>query len=158
DRLPPQMHLIVTTRADPPLPLARWRARGRLREVRAADLRFAEAETSVFLNDRMGLGLSPEDLASLGARTEGWITGLQLAAIGIKGRGDAGEFVRAFADDDRYALDYLAEEVLNHQPEPVQRFLLRTSVLGRLGGGLCDAVTGEPGGREVLERLEKANL
>src|SRR5262249_49482366 len=148
EHLPLHFHLLLTTRADPPLPLARWRARGRMREVRAADLRFAEDETAAFLNERMGLGLSPEDVAALAPRAEGWITGLQLAAISLRCRDDPSEFVREFAGDDRYVLDYLTEEVLQQQPEPVQRFLLRTSVLGRLGGALCDAVTGESDGRE----------
>lgn len=158
EHLPGRMHLVMTTRADPPLPLARWRARGRMREVRAADLRFAADETAAFLNERMGLSLSDEDLAALAARTEGWITGLQLAAISLQDRDDASEFVREFAGDDRYVLDYLTEEVLRHQPEPVQRFMLRTSILGRLSAPLCDAVTGETDGRATLERLETANL
>ncbi len=158
EHLPPCLDLVVTTRADPPLPLARWRARGKLHEVRAVDLRFAEDETAMFFNERMGLDLSATDLAALATRTEGWITGLQLAAISLRSHADASEFVREFAGDDRYVLDYLAEEVLQRQPEPVQQFLLRTSVLGRLGGALCDAVTGEGDGREMLERLEKANL
>lgn len=158
EHLPPRLHVLLTTRADPPLPLARWRARGRMSEVRAVDLRFAEDETAAFFNERMGLGLSDEDLSALATRTEGWITGLQLAAIRLRSQGDASEFVRAFAGDDRYVLDYLAEEVLQRQPRPVQQFLLRTSVLGRLRSDLCDAVTGESDGRDMLEWLERENL
>ena len=158
EHLPPQLHLVITTRSDPPFPLARWRARGRMHEVRAADLRFETDETEAFLNNRMGLHLSSEDLTALTTRTEGWITGLQLAAISLRSRGDASEFVRAFAGDDRFVLDYLAEEVLHRQPDDVQRFLLRSSVLGRLGASLCDAVTEEGNAREMLERLERENL
>ncbi len=155
---PPQLHLIITSRADPPMPLARWRARSELMELRAADLRFDAVEAATFLNEKMGLGLSAEDVAILEARTEGWITGLQLAALSLQGHEDASSFVRAFAGDDRFVLDYLMEEVLHRQPEGVQRFLLQTSILNRLTGPLCDFVRDQSDSQEMLERLEKANL
>jgi LuxR family maltose regulon positive regulatory protein len=158
ERLPPNLVFVIATRTDPPFPLARWRARGWLREFRIADLRFEDDEAAAFLNGIVGLGLAPADLAALEERTEGWIAGLQLAALSLKGREDASEFVRAFAGDDRYVLDYLVDEVLDRQPAPVQEFLLRTSVLRRLCGPLCDEVTGGAEGRSTLERLERGNL
>jgi len=136
---PPQMHLIVSSRADPPWPLARWRARGQIVELRTDDLRFDAAETAAFLNDAMGLDLSPHDVATLDARTEGWIAGLQLAALSMRGR-DASAFVQAFGGSHRFILDYLMEEVLDRQSAPIQQFLLQTSILGRLTASLCDAV------------------
>jgi LuxR family maltose regulon positive regulatory protein len=136
---PPQMHLAVASRADPPWPLARWRARGQLFELRADDLRFTSEETATFLNETMGLDLSPEDIAALGTRTEGWVTGLQLAALSMQGR-DTKSFVRAFSGSHRFILDYLVEEVLDHQPADIQGFLLQTSILERLTASLCDAV------------------
>ena len=158
ERLPEGVRLVVTTRADPPLPLAGLRARGALAEVRAADLRFAPAEAGAYLNDVMGLGLAPADVATLDARTEGWIAALQLAALSMRGRDDAAAFVADFAGDDRFVLDYLAGEVLDRQPDDVRAFLLRTSILGRLTGPLCDAVTGGRGGAATLTGLERANL
>ena len=140
NHLPPQMHLIITTREDPQLPLARYRARGQLTELRAADLRFTPDEAAAFLNQVMGLDLSAEDVTSLETRTEGWIAGLQLAALSLQGREDASGFIRAFAGDNRYIVDYLVEEVLQRQPEHVRSFLLETSILDRLSGPLCDAV------------------
>jgi LuxR family maltose regulon positive regulatory protein len=158
DRLPPRMHLVIATRSDPPLPLARLRARGELTELRAADLRFTPDEAAAFLNQVMALDLSPEDVAALEQRTEGWIAGLRLAALSVQGREDAHGFVAAFAGDNRYIVDFLVEEVLHRQPEPVRRFLLQTSILDRLTGSLCDAVTDGEGGRAVLEMLERRNL
>ena len=143
EHLPPQMHLVIATREDPHLPLARLRARGQLTELRAADLRFTPAEAAGFLNQVMGLDLSAEDIAALETRTEGWIAGLQLAALSMQGNEDVSGFIRAFAGDHRYIVDYLVEEVLKRQPEPVRRFLLQTAILDRLSGSLCDAVTGE---------------
>jgi len=141
--LPPQMHLIISSRADPPLPLARLRSLGQLNELRAADLRFIPDEVTAFLNGVMGLGLSADDVASLETRTEGWIAGLQLAALSMQGRGAerASGFIETFTGSHRYVLDYLIEEVLHQQPADVQRFLLQTSVLDRMTGPLCDAVT-----------------
>jgi LuxR family maltose regulon positive regulatory protein len=162
EHLPPQLHLIISTRADPPLPLARLRARGQLSEIRAADLRFSAAETAVFLTQALGPQLSAQVISALEARTEGWIVGLQLAALSLQGRPDISGFVETFAGSHRYIVDYLLEEVLAQQPEPVQNFLLQTAILERLQGALCDAVLGEPGaaasGQAMLEHLEQANL
>ncbi len=158
DHLPPQLRLVIAGRADPPLPLARMRSRGELAEVRAADLRFTPDEAAAYLNGAMGLALTAPDVAALEGRTEGWIAALQLAALSMQGRSDVAGFIAGFAGDDRYIVDYLAEEVLARRPEAVRRFLRRTSVLSRLGGPLCDAVTGEDGGRARLAELERANL
>ena len=158
EHLPPQMHLVITTREDPNLPLARLRARGQLTELRAADLRFTPAEAAEFLNQVMGLNLSAEDIAALETRTEGWIAGLQLAALSTRGREDVHGFIRAFAGDNRYIVDYLVEEVLQRQSERVRSFLLQTSILDWLSGPLCDAVTGQEGGNVLLETLERGNL
>src|SRR5437588_5458158 len=158
EHLPPQMHLVIATREDPPLPLARLRARGHLTEVRAADLRFTPSEAAAFLNQVMGLDLSAEDIAALERRTEGWIAGLQLAALSLQGHQDVPAFIRAFAGDHRYIVDYLVEEVLQRQPEPVRSFLLQTSILDRLNGSLCDAVTGQEEGNARLEALERGNF
>lgn len=158
DHLPPQMHLVITTREDPNLPLSRLRVRGRLTELRTADLRFTQAEAARFLNQVMGLDLSEADVAALGARTEGWIAGLQLAALSMQGRSDVHEFIQSFAGDNRYVVDYLVEEVLQRQPEHVGPFLLQTSILDRLSGPLCAAVTGQKDAKEVLEGLERGNL
>jgi LuxR family maltose regulon positive regulatory protein len=129
ENLPPQMHLVIATREDPRLPLARWRARGHLTELRAAELRFTPAEATEFLERAMGLDLSPEDIAALDARTEGWIAGLQMAAISIQGIPDAPGFIRSFTGSHRFVLDYLLEEVLERQPFEVRTFLLRTAAL-----------------------------
>lgn len=158
EHLPGQMHLLVTTREDPDLPLARMRVRDHMVEIRASDLRFTAEESAAFLNEVMDLGLSADDVAALDTRTEGWIAGLQLAALSMQGRDDASSFIRAFAGDHRYVVDYLVEEVLARQPERVRSFLLRTSVLERLCGSLCDAVTGQEGGGALLETLERGNL
>jgi LuxR family maltose regulon positive regulatory protein len=158
EHLPPQMHLVIATREDPHLPLARLRARGQLTELRAADLRFTPAEAAEFLNQVMELNLRDADIASLEARTEGWIAGLQLAAISMQGRSDIPGFIQAFTGSHRFVLDYLVEEVLQRQPERVGSFLLQTSILDRLCGPLCDSVTGQEGGRGMLEALERDNL
>lgn len=158
DHLPPQMHVVVATRSDPPLALARLRGRGELTELRATDLRFTPDEAAAFLNESMGLGLPVADVAALERRTEGWIAGLQLAALSMQGREDVSGFVQAFAGDDRYIVDYLVEEVLQRQPPHIRGFLLQTSILDRLSGPLCDAVTGRDDGRELLETLERDNL
>ena len=158
DHLPPRLHLVIASRADPALPLARMRARGELVEIRAADLRFTSEEAAAYLNDMMGLALTAQDVAALEGRTEGWIAALQLAALSMQGRDDNAGFIAAFAGDDRYIVDYLAEEVLQRQPEQVQDFLLQTSVLDRLSGSLCDAVTGQTGGKATLEALDRGNL
>jgi LuxR family maltose regulon positive regulatory protein len=158
EHLPLRMHLVIATREDPNLPLARLRARGQLSELRAADLRFTTSEAAEFLKGVMGLNLSPEDIAALETRTEGWIAGLQLAALSMRGREDVPSFIRAFAGDNRYIVDYLVEEVLQRQPERIRSFLLQTSILERLSGPLCDAVTGQEDGRGMLEALERGNF
>ena len=160
EHLPPQMHLVIATREDPQLPLARLRARGQLTELRAADLRFTPSEAAEFLNQVMGLDLSAEDIAALETRTEGWIAGLQLAALSMQGHQDATSFIQSFTGSHHFVLDYLVEEVLHQQPESVQTFLLRTSILDRLCGPLCDAVLLDPSasGQATLEYLERANL
>ena len=158
DHLPPRMHVVIASRSDPGLPLARLRGRGEMTELRAADLRFSAGEAAAFLNEMMGLELAPSDVAALETRTEGWIAGLQLAALSMRGREDIPEFIRAFAGDDRYIVDYLMEEVLQRQPERVRSFLLQTSILDRLSGPLCDAVTGQETGKAMLETLERDNL
>ncbi|TDW77439.1 LuxR C-terminal-related transcriptional regulator [Kribbella pratensis] len=155
DHLPPQLHLLISTRADPALPLARLRARGELVEVRAADLRFTLEEVSSYFT---GMGLDADAIATLEERTEGWIAALGLAALSLRGRSDATGFINDFAGDDRYIVDYLVDEVLDREPAQVRRFLLETSIVDRLTGSLCDAVTGQPGGRAMLESLERQNL
>jgi LuxR family maltose regulon positive regulatory protein len=170
DHLPPNLHLVIVTRADPPLPIPRLRGRGQLTELRQSDLRFTSAEAADFLNARVGLNLSPEDIAALETRTEGWIAGLQMAALALQVRTpiekqeDVAVYVRAFTGSDRYILDYLVEEVVQRQTEHIQTFLLQTSILDRLTASLCDAVrdalpmTGEPSGQQILEHLERNNL
>jgi LuxR family maltose regulon positive regulatory protein len=189
DHLPPAggLHLVVTGRTDPPLPLSRLRGRGQLNELHAADLRFTPEEVSIFFNQVMGLGLSAQDVTALEARTEGWIVGLQMAALAIMGRSPefidqvgvptshhplitTAEFIHSFTDSHRFVMDYLTDEVLLQQPREVQTFLLQTSILDRLCGPLCDAVCpqgtivpamleGErPSAQDMLERLEAANL
>jgi LuxR family maltose regulon positive regulatory protein len=160
EHLPSQMHLVIATREDPQLPLARLRARGQMTELRAADLRFTPSEAAGFLKGVMGLNLSEEDIAALETRTEGWIAGLQLAAISMQGHEDAASFIRSFTGSHHFVLDYLVEEVLQQQPESVQAFLLRTSILDHLCGPLCDAVLLDPSasGQETLEYIERANL
>jgi LuxR family maltose regulon positive regulatory protein len=156
--LPPQVRVILSTREDPPLPLALLRARRELLELRASDLRFTPQEAAAFLNTCMGLDLPASDLAALEARTEGWAAGLQLAALSMQGVDDVGGFIRGFAGSHRYVFDYLAQEVLERQPPPVRDFLLQTAILERLNGPLCDAVTGGTDGQAMLEQLEQANL
>jgi len=160
EHLPPQMHLVIATREDPQLPLARLRARSHLTELRATDLRFTPSEAAAFLNQGMGLTLSAQDIAALEDRTEGWIAGLQLAALSMQGHEDATSFITSFTGSHHFVLDYLVEEVLQQQPESIQTFLLRTSILDRLCGSLCDAVLLNPSvsGQEILEYIEHANL
>jgi LuxR family maltose regulon positive regulatory protein len=175
DNLPEQLHMVIATRADPPLPIARLRSRGQLTQVRADDLRFTPIEAATFLNDVMGLGLEPDDITAIEARTEGWAAGLHLAALSMQERKDTHAFVDAFASGHQYVLEYLIEEVLSRQKEPVQRFLLQTSILDRMCAPLCDAVVGEIGdwrlevgnrqspvsnlqSRHVLDYLESSNL
>ena len=156
--LPAQVHVVLSTRADPDLPLARWRVRGELVEIRAADLRFTSDEAAAYLNEATGLRLTPGDVEVLEERTEGWIAALQLAAISLQGRDDASSFIARFAGNDRYLVDYLVEEVLTHQSEPVREFLLHSAVLDRLTGPLCDVVVGRADSSEMLATLDRANL
>lgn len=160
EHLPPQMHLVIATREDPHLPLARLRVRSQLTELRATDLRFTPTEAAGFLNQVMGLDLSAEDIAALETRTEGWIAGLQLAAISMQGHKDSTSFIKSFNGSHHFVMDYLVEEVLQQQPDSIQTFLLCTSVLDRLCGPLCDAVLFDPSaaGQETLEYLQQANL
>jgi LuxR family maltose regulon positive regulatory protein len=158
EHLPQQMHLVLSSRTDPPLSLARLRARGQLTEVRVAELRLSVDEAEVFLQEVMGLELSPDAVAALEHRTEGWVAGLQLAALSLEDKADVPAFLAGFSGSHRFILDYLSEEVLSRQPAPLQSFLLYTSILDRLTGSLCDTVTDQQGSREVLEVLERANL
>jgi LuxR family maltose regulon positive regulatory protein len=158
DHLPPQVHLVIATRQDPQLPLGRLRAQDQLTELRAADLRFSNEEAGDFLNRLMGLDLSPEEIAELDTRTEGWIAGLQLAAISMQGSDDIQGFIHSFQGSHRLVLDFLIEEVLGQQPEKIQNFLLHTSILNRLTGPLCDALTDQENSQETLARLDRANL
>ena len=158
ERLPPGLRVVLASRADPPLPLARLRARGQLAELRAAELRFTLEETAAFLRETTGLALPAASLATLQDRTEGWAAGVQLAALSLQGHADPAGFVATFAGSHRYVLDYLTQEVLARQPEQVVGFLLETSILERLSGPLCDAVTGRTDSQGLLEALERANL
>ncbi len=170
--MPPSLHLVIITRVDPPLPLPRWRARGQMSEIRQVDLRFTAEEAATFLNEVMGLSLTARHVELLEARTEGWIAGLQMAALKIRGRDDKADFIAAFSGSNRFILDYLTEEVIRGLPDDLQQFLLQTSILGRLTGPLCDAVrfgetpsgsegtpiTGQEEGWATLERVEASNL
>jgi LuxR family transcriptional regulator, maltose regulon positive regulatory protein len=159
EHLPPHVHVVVSTRADPGLPLARLRVRGDLIEIRSADLRFTAEEAAAYLNDVMHLGLSAADAATLERKTEGWIAALQLAVLSLEGRDDAAAFIEDFAGSGRYVVDYLVDEVLARLPDDLRDFLMTTSVLRRMSAPLCDAVTGEKGsGRKMLDRLERQNL
>ena len=155
---PHNLHLVISTRVDPPLPVFRLRARGHLAELRTDDLRFTPSEAVTFLNTVMGLDLTPADVEVLETRTEGWIVGLQLAALSLQGRTDAHQFIAAFSGGHHYVLEYLTEEVVRRQPESVRRFLMETSVLHRLCGSLCDALTGESDGNDMLADLQRRNL
>jgi LuxR family maltose regulon positive regulatory protein len=158
ENLPEQMHMIIATRSDPPLPLARVRSQNLLTELRAADLSFSADETTSLFNQSLNLQLSTRDIQLLETRTEGWAAGLQLAALSLQGRQDPSDFIRGFKGDNRYIADYLTEEVLSRQPEHLRNFLLQTSIIGRLSGPLCDAVTDQENSRQMLNTLEKANL
>ena len=159
DNQPPQMHLVITTREDPALPLSRLRVRGQLSEIRAADLRFTAEEASEFLNTAMGLKLSSDDVIALEQRTEGWIAGLQLAAISMQSQPDTAAFIQSFTGSHHFVLDYLIEEVLSHQPRHIQDFLLKTSILERLNGSLCAAILqDDENASATLEHIRQANL
>ncbi|HWI64249.1 MAG TPA: LuxR C-terminal-related transcriptional regulator [Symbiobacteriaceae bacterium] len=158
EHLPPGLRLVVLTRSDPPWPLARLRAHKLMAELRSADLRFTAEEAAAFLNRTIGLELAVADIAALERRTEGWVAALQMVALSLEGHTDPRGFIAAFSGDNRYIADYLAEEVIARQPEPVQEFLLGTAILSRLTATLCEAVTGQAGGQAMLERIERSNL
>ena len=158
DNMPSQIHLVITSREDPSLPLARYRVRGQLTELRAADLRFTPEETGAFLNQMMNLNLSAENIAALETRTEGWVAGLQLAALSIQGRENIASFIQAFTGNHRFVLDYLVEEVLQRQFKQIRSFLLQTAILDRFCAPLCNAVTQQEDGKEMLDILERSNL
>ncbi len=158
DNLPGQLHLVIATRANPPFPLARWRVQRALAEIREGDLRFRDDESEMFLQEAAGASLTPAQVAAIAQRTEGWIGALQLAALSLQETDDVGGFVARFTGSHAYIVDYLVQEVLNRQPEPVQRFLLRTSVLSRMCGSLCAALTGERASEAILHELHRQNL
>jgi len=160
DNLPMNMHLIMTSREDPQLPLARLRARNQLGELRVGDLRFSQSEVTEFLNEIMHLHVSKEDISELDSRTEGWIAGLQLAAISMQAYSDRSDFIQSFSGSHHFVMDFLVEEVLNFQSEKIQDFLLKTSILDRMSGPLCDAILSDPDivGQENLEYLYQVNL
>lgn len=155
EHMPAQMRLVMTTRTDPPLPLARMRVRSQLLELRSADLRFSPPQIDSFFADVMGLTLTADEVSILDRRVEGWIAGLQLAGLALQGKRDTAEFITSFAGDHRYVLDYLGDEILDRQPQALQQFLLQTSVLERLNADLCDSVTGTADSRSVLDFLER---
>src|SRR6185295_4697565 len=157
EHLPQRLHLVLGTRADPPLPLARSRARGQLSEIRAGALRFATHEVQTFLR-AMDLDLAEEALGRLEERTEGWVAGVQLAALALRGRDDHAAFLRGFRGEHRFLREYVGDEILAHQTPAVRAFLLQTSMLERLSGPLCDAVMGQVGSQAMLEELRRANL
>ncbi len=158
EHLPPQAHIVLTTRVDPPLPLSRWRVRGEVTEVRAAELRFSDGEAAEFLRSAAAVELTAAQVTALTERTEGWIAALQLAALSVRDHQDAGGFIERFAGDDRYIVDYLMDEVLAHQTGAVREFLMLTAPLDRLSGDLCDAVTGLENSARTLAALERANV
>ena len=159
DHLPPKMHLVMLTRSDPPIHLAKLRVRGDLVELRTGDLCFTTEEATIFLNTVMDLNLSDENVSALDQRTEGWIVGLQMAALSMQGKEDTADFIKAFTGSNRYILDFLSEEVIQQQPKSIQTFLLQTSILDRLNGSLCDAVLGKThNSAQVLVELERKNL
>ena len=158
EHLPAHVHLLLSSRVDPDLPLSRWRLRGQLLEIRTDDLRFRPDEASVFLRQTMGLSLSEAEVAALSIRTEGWVAGLQVAALSLRKREDASAWLSAFTGGHRYVLDYVQQEILRLQPEPIRRFLLQVAVLRRMNAAVCQAVTGEPASQDFLETLERSNL
>ena len=158
EHLPSQLHAILATRIDPDLPLARWRVRGDLAEIRTADLRFTAAEVTSFFTQALGDVLSSDDVQRLTQRTEGWAAGLQLAGLALRQQTDRAAFIQMFTGSHRYLLDYVQEEILQHQPPPVQRFLLHTAILPRLNAHICAALTDDDYSQEMLEWLERNNL
>ena len=158
EKMPPQCHLVIASRIDPPLPLARWRVKGEMAELRADDLGFTIEEASSYLKNMVGIPISEQDIAILENRTEGWVAGLKMAALSLQGKKDISGYISAFSGSNRYILDYLAEEILNQQPSNIKLFLLETSILDRLSSPLCDAVTERNDSQAILAQLETANL
>ena len=158
DRQPAQLHLVITTREDPPLPLSRLRARGQMTEIRARDLRFTTDEARQFFNQSMGLELTLDALTALEARTEGWAAGLQLAALALQDLPDQQDFLSGFSGSHRYVIDYLLDEVLKRQPAEIRAFVEKTALLRRVNAELCQAVTGNPASAAILAGLERSNL
>ena len=158
EHLPPQAHLVIASRIDPPLPLARWRVKGDITEIRADNLSFTTAEATAFIKNTVGIALSEQDLAMLENRTEGWIAGLKMAALSLPGKKDVSSYIKAFSGSNRYIMDYLGDEVLSQQPANIKQFLLETSILKHLSGSLCDAVTERNDSQDILAQLETANL
>jgi LuxR family maltose regulon positive regulatory protein len=158
DRLPPNLHVVIASRVDPPFPLSRWRMRGQMTEIREADIRFTQEEAQTFLLQKMGLSLAEEEIALLEQRTEGWIAGLQLAALSLRAQKNSSAFLQRFSGGQRLIQDYVQEEIVQQQPLPVQRFLLKVCVLSRMNAALCQALTEEPASQELLEALERNNL
>lgn len=158
DHLPPWLHLVITSREEPPLPLPRWRVRGQLTEIRAADLRFTLAEAAQFLKETMGLSLTDTAVADLESRTEGWVAGLQLAALSLRKNQDAERFIAEFVGSERQVADYLLQEVLWQQADDIQQFLLDTAVLERFNAALCDALLEQENSQDILDELEQNNL
>jgi len=158
EHLPPQAHLIIITRSDPPWPLARWRVKGDIAEFRAGDLSFTAEETAAFIRDITGKTLVESDLATLESRTEGWIAGIKMAVLSLQGKKDISGYIKAFSGTNRYILDYLAEEVLDQQPPDIKQFLIETSILENLSGPLCDTITERSDSQNKLHQLELANL
>jgi LuxR family maltose regulon positive regulatory protein len=158
EHLPPQLHLFIACRADPALPLARWRARGVISEIRAGELAFTKEEARTFLETAMGMAVGEQDLMTLESRSEGWIAGLKMAGLSFAGRENVSASIKAFSGVNRYIFDYLAAEALGRQSSRIQQFLLETSILERLCGSLCDAVTGQSDSHSILAQLESANL
>jgi LuxR family maltose regulon positive regulatory protein len=158
DHLPPFLHVVITTRADPPLKLSYRHGRSEVNQIRAADLAFSSDESAEFLNEQMRLDLPRNDIETLGNRTEGWIAGLQLAALSLQEQANKHKFVLDFAGDDRYIADYLIDEVLQSQPAHIQDFLLKTSILNQLSGPLCKVLTGQSESQTILDQLEHHNL
>jgi LuxR family maltose regulon positive regulatory protein len=157
ERLPSIAQLVISTRSDPPLPLSRLRARGQLIEIRGGDLRFNVVEAGAFLNEVVGLDLEPDEIARLHERTEGWAAGLQLAGLSLRGREDHRQFIDSFAGDDHHIVEYLGFELLDNEPSELREFMIQTSVLERLSGPLCAAVTGDPDSEWLLRRMEREN-
>ena len=158
ENMPSQVHLVISTRSDPPMPIARWRAHGQMTEIRGNDLRFSNEETAALIRTLTGHELSADEINTLSTKTEGWAAGLQMAALSLQGKSDIAGYIKTFSGSNRYIMDYLVEEVLHGQSKETEAFLLQTSILEKLNSPLCEAVTGQPGGQHQLEKLENTNM